>query len=177
MSLYRKPLLTIDTIDDFWLQQAPEYKGKKFKSVTKGDINLGDDKTENTEAPEDEKILIERLKEILSEEIEDVRVSKRLTDSPVCLVASNDGLDMHMERVLKIHQKYAGNSKPVLGSCIWGTWRILCLATGTRRRFFSPSAFGFLQTNFSPHTAKYAGRARGPIRRGDRSRRSTLMKP
>ena len=43
-----------------------------------------------------------------------MRVSKRLTDSPVCIVAQEGGIDMHMERVLKIHQKYAGNSKPVL---------------------------------------------------------------
>ena len=54
------------------------------------------------------------MKEILQDEVEDVRVSKRLTSSPVCLVASETGVDMNMGRVLKIHQKYAGEAKPVL---------------------------------------------------------------
>lgn len=106
-------LFLTDTIDDFWLQQISEFKGKNFKSVTKGDIDLGD-KEAVPETSEESKTLIEKLKEILKEEIADARVSKRLTDSPVCLVAPDDGLDMHMERVLKIHQKYAGNIKPVL---------------------------------------------------------------
>ena len=50
----------------------------------------------------------------LSDDIEDVRASTRLTNSPVCLVAPDSGIDMHMERVLKVHQKYQGETKPVL---------------------------------------------------------------
>ena len=104
-----------DTIDDFWLQNVPEYKGKKFKSVTKGDINLGKTgKEKETQPPEESTELVNRLREVLKEEVSDVRISKRLTDSPVCLVAQEKGIDMHMERVLKIHQKYAGGIKPVL---------------------------------------------------------------
>ncbi|MGQ0527270.1 MAG: molecular chaperone HtpG [Alphaproteobacteria bacterium] len=104
-------LFFTDTIDDFWLQQAGDYQGKIFKSVTRGDIKLDDD------APEaDEKTgpLLRALKDLLKDDVADVRVSKRLTDSPVCLVAAEGGIDMHMERVLKIHQKYAGHTKPVL---------------------------------------------------------------
>ncbi|MCB9983300.1 MAG: molecular chaperone HtpG [Rhodospirillales bacterium] len=109
-------LFLTDTIDDFWLQTADEYKGKKFKSVTKGDIDLGDKKDEGKteETSNKHKDLLENLKSLLKDDVSDVRVSKRLTDSPVCLVAPDDGIDMHMERVLKIHQKYAGSSKPVL---------------------------------------------------------------
>lgn len=108
-------LFFTDTIDDFWLQQAPEYQGKAFKSVTKGDIDLGEDKDKPEEKPtESSAKLAQRLKEVLQNDVEDVRPSKRLTDSPVCLVAPESGVDMHMERVLKIHQKYAGETKPVL---------------------------------------------------------------
>ncbi|MCE7887870.1 MAG: molecular chaperone HtpG [Alphaproteobacteria bacterium PRO2] len=106
-------LYLTDTIDDFWLQNVPEYKGRKFKSVTKGDINLGQD-DKKPEAPKESADLIRQLKEVLKDDVADVRISKRLTESPVCLVAQERGVDMHMERVLKIHQKYAGNSKPVL---------------------------------------------------------------
>ncbi len=116
-------LFFTDTIDDFWLQQALDYQGKAFKSVTKGDIDLDDagnssDKKEgkpDSPAPDSDCAkLIESLKTTLAEEVQDVRVSKRLTDSPVCLVAPEGGVDMHMEQVLKIHQKYQGDTKPVL---------------------------------------------------------------
>jgi molecular chaperone HtpG len=110
-------LFFTDTIDDFWLQNASEFKGHAFKSVTKGDIDLGEteqDKDKKETPPKESGDFIKRLKDILKDDVADVRISKRLTDSPVCLVAQENSIDMHMERVLKIHQKYAGNSKPVL---------------------------------------------------------------
>src|SRR5690606_37039395 len=95
---------------------ATEYQGKTFKSVTKGNIDLGDKKDEEEIAKENKahQKLLASLKQLLEDDVPDVRISSRLTDSPVCLVAPEDGVDMHMERVLKIHQKYSGNSKPVL---------------------------------------------------------------
>lgn len=121
-------LLFTDTIDDFWLQMADEYDGKKFKSVTKGDIDLSkfdtgaeeksndDKKDKEKEAGNSKEIetLVGALKKILKEDVEDVRISKRLTDSPVCLIAAESGIDMNIERVLKVHQKYEGQSKRVL---------------------------------------------------------------
>ena len=112
-------LFFTDTIDDFWLQNVTEFKGKPFKSVTKGDIDLGDE-AENKDDSDSEKDtsdhadLLERMKTILEEDVDNVRISKRLTDSPVCLVAPDAGVDMNMERVLKIHQNYQGQTKPVL---------------------------------------------------------------
>lgn len=108
-------LFFTDTVDNFWLQNATEYKGKTFKSVTKGDIDLGEKTDDRKEEPTKENAdFITALKELLKDDISDIRASSRLTSSPVCLVAPEDGVDMHMERVLKIHQKYAGGSKPVL---------------------------------------------------------------
>ena len=108
-------LFFTDTIDDFWLQNAGEYKGKIFKSVTKGDIDLGAASPEKTEPQSQEtQDLLGKLKDILKDEVEDVRISNRLRESAVCLVAPDHGIDMHMQRVLKIHQKYQGGLKPVL---------------------------------------------------------------
>ena len=109
-------LFFTDTIDDFWLQNATSHKDKEFKSVTKGDIDLGDkkDEKEAEKEAEEHKDLLENLKSLLEDDVSDVRISSRLTDSPVCLVAPEGGVDMHMERVLKIHQKYSGDTKPVL---------------------------------------------------------------
>lgn len=120
-------LFFTDTIDDFWLQQIQDYKGHKFKSVTKGDINLdaldGDTSPDDNEKKETDSevdpdirfvTLIDEMGKVLGDEVDGVRISKRLTNSPVCLVAPDDGVDMHMERVLKIHQQYEGRTKPVL---------------------------------------------------------------
>ena len=122
-------LFFTDTIDDFWLQQVRDYKGKAFKSVTQGNIDLSKFKTEGTAGSEtndaedqesreaasaDLQPLLGTMKSILEDDVADVVVSNRLTDSPVCLVAPDGGVDMHMERVLKLHQKYAGQTKPVL---------------------------------------------------------------
>lgn len=101
-----------DTIDSFWLQMAPEYKGKKFISVTKGNIDLDKfasdaDKKDDIEKPEENiGALLAVLSAELKGEVKQVRLSKRLTDSPVCLIADETGVDMHMERVLKIQQNY-----------------------------------------------------------------------
>jgi molecular chaperone HtpG len=107
-------LFFTDTIDDFWLQSAADFKGKTFKSVTKGDIDLGD--VSSTETKNDAAVegFLEKLKTVLKDEVDDVRASTRLTESAVCLVAPDNGIDMHMQRVLKIHQKYQGGLKPVL---------------------------------------------------------------
>lgn len=118
-----------DTIDDFWLQKVYDYEGKRFQSITKGDIDLSNfesvksndenkntDKTDDSEKSDNDELsaLIEKLKDILGKKVNTVRKSQRLTDSPVCLVAAENSADMYMERVLKIHQKYEGESKPVL---------------------------------------------------------------
>lgn len=119
-------LFFTDTIDDFWLQQAGDYNGKVFKSVTKGNIDLKsfdskadapeteESRAEESRQSESLKPLLEHIKKALAGQVDDVVISNRLTDSPVCLVAPEHGVDMHMERVLKIHQNYAGMTKPVL---------------------------------------------------------------
>ena len=110
-------LFMTDTIDEFWLQNVPDYKGKAFKSVTQGDIDLPSIEKNDSKADDLSKKSIDtlaRLKEILHSEVSDVRPSTRLTDLPVCLVAADNAPDMHMEKVLKIQQNYEGDHKPVL---------------------------------------------------------------
>jgi molecular chaperone HtpG len=115
-------LLLKDTIDEFWIQATQDYMGKKFTSVTKGAIDLtkfpaaenSPEKPEQVKPIESRSSLTSYLKERLKEDVSDVRVSSRLTDSPVCLVASDRDVDLHMGRVLKIHQQYETQVKPVL---------------------------------------------------------------
>lgn len=113
-----------DTIDDFWLQSITEYKDKTFQSITKGDVDFDtsdkDKEEENKEEPEEKEenkalsALITKMQELLKDNVHNVRKSKRLTESPVCLVAPDSGVDMYMERVLRLHQNYETSTKPVL---------------------------------------------------------------
>ena len=116
-------LLMTDTVDDFWLQQIRDFEGKKFQSVTKGSVDLSkfdneesDQKEETEEKKEktDLSLLISFLQSQLEGQISVARASRRLTESPVCLVAHESGVDMNMERVLKIQQKYEPTTKPIL---------------------------------------------------------------
>lgn len=116
-------LFFTDTIDDFWLQTVIDYDGKPFQSATKGNIDLGRFEKENKEEKQEDRAEslgedLEKLKEIvgdtLKDEVGEVRYSKRMTDSPVCLIAGDDEVDLRMERVLRIHQKYESQSKRVL---------------------------------------------------------------
>lgn len=121
-------LFFTDTIDDFWLQNTPDYQGQSFKSVTRGNIDLSKFDTESSENKkkqekqkdktknEDSELepLIARLKEILKDEVGDIVLSARLTESPVCLIASEHEIDLRMERVLKMHQQYQPQSKRTL---------------------------------------------------------------
>lgn len=94
-------LILTDEIDEFMLQVMMEYKGKKFKSISQGDLDLIDENEEKKikELTEDKKSMLDSLKEALKEDVVDVVFSKRLTESPVCLV-SDDGLSFEMEKVL-----------------------------------------------------------------------------
>ncbi len=112
-------LFFTDTVDDFWLQQIHDFEKHPFKSATKGDIDFSDVEEDKTEEKEDKTEasatnLIQSLKKLLQAEVDDVKISNRLTDSPVCLVAPSRGVDMHMEQVLKVNQNYTGDTKPIL---------------------------------------------------------------
>ena len=94
-------LMLTDDIDEFVINIMQEYSGKKFKSINQGDLDLlsKEEKEKIDNLATDKKTLLEKLKEILKDEVVDVVLSKRLTDSPVCLV-SGDGMSFEMEKVM-----------------------------------------------------------------------------
>jgi len=95
-------LVLTDDIDDLIMLDLQEYKGKKIKSVVKGDVHLDKEKEKEQEAKKGtfEKLLA-KFKDRLKDEVKDVRLSGRLTDSACCLVADEGGLDPQMEKLLK----------------------------------------------------------------------------
>ena len=94
-------LIMLDEIDDL-VMSGLEYKGKKFKSVARGDIKL--DKSGEARAEEARKKyerVIDLIREQLKDEVKDVRVSSRLRDSACCLVADEGEMDPRTEKLLQ----------------------------------------------------------------------------
>jgi molecular chaperone HtpG len=117
-------LLLSDPVDDFWLSAVPDYQGKPFKSVTRGGVDLdkigGEDAKAEDAAEKKAGVapgldaLIAFVKLTLKDQVKDVRVSARLTSSPVCLVADEGDLDMHLERLLKQQRQLDRSSQRIL---------------------------------------------------------------
>ncbi len=112
-------LLFEDPVDEFWLPEVGEYEGKKLRSLTKSDVDLSSIQgAEKPETPAADQAgvdkLIARLKLTLGEQVKDVRASKRLKESAVCLVADDAGMDLRLGRMLKGHEQFAGATQPIL---------------------------------------------------------------
>lgn len=113
-------LLLSDHVDEFWLQHITEFDGKPFKSITRGAADLDEIDADETETednkPEEADLsaLIHAIKAELGEAVKDVRPSKRLTDSPVCLIADDGDMDVNLERLLKRHGQLQHGAPRVL---------------------------------------------------------------
>ena len=113
-------LYLADPVDSFWVTSAPSFEGKPFKSVTQGAADLAliprlDAKDDA--APASDQAITDFLaftKTALGDAVADVRVSDRLTDSAVCLVAAEHGPDRQLERVLASAGRINSAAKPIL---------------------------------------------------------------
>jgi len=110
-------LLLTDPVDEFWLPAVADYRGKAFRSVTKGQADLdafeSGEAAKADEAPELGRLLA-FLKLTLAKAVKDVRSSARLADSPVCLVAAEGDLDLNLERLLHAHGQVEKTSQRIL---------------------------------------------------------------
>ncbi|MFA1626495.1 molecular chaperone HtpG [Rhizobium mongolense] len=113
-------LLLTDSIDSFWVMNAPEFEGRTFKSITQGAADLAQFATSNDEAATksetsaDLESFIAFARETLADQVSDVRASDRLTESAVCLVASEQGYDRQMEKILQGAGRLQSAAKPIL---------------------------------------------------------------
>ena len=99
-------LLMWERIDEWLMNHLNEFDGKKLVSVTAGDLELGEleDEASKKQQEEAEKAnagLIDRLKAALGDAVQNVRVSNRLTDTPVCAVTDSMGMSSQMMKLMK----------------------------------------------------------------------------
>ncbi|MBP3853537.1 MAG: molecular chaperone HtpG [Erysipelotrichaceae bacterium] len=96
----KEVLYCTDEVDEFVLQTIMTYREKTFKNATHGDLDLDseEEKKELEKAKEANKDLLDAMKEALGESVQEVRLSNRLSEDPVCLTAG-EGLSFEMEKV------------------------------------------------------------------------------
>ena len=113
-------LFMTDAVDEFWLQNIRKYKEFDFKSITKGKVDLSKLGEKSDKDKPSKKInnkinnLVALLKNELKDSISDVIISDRLTKSPVLLVAEESGMDINMEKLMKMHNQKTPDSKKIL---------------------------------------------------------------
>jgi molecular chaperone HtpG len=109
-------LLLTDRIDAWLAESLAEYDGKTLVDVAREALDMpeqGDDKAQG-ELNDEHKTLLEKIQGVLSERVEAVNVSRRLVDSPACVVASDQDLNPQVRRMLEASGQALPESKPIL---------------------------------------------------------------
>ena len=106
-------LCMTDPVDEFAVEAIREYDGKKFHSISRGDLDLEDEefkeeKKKNEDLAKSNEGLLKDMKELLDGKVVDVRLSNRLKSGAVCLVADAAGPSLAME------QAFAAADNPML---------------------------------------------------------------
>jgi len=121
MEIFRKKgievLVLSDRIDGWMISHLNEFDGKHMQDITKGELDLGDidaeeDKKQQEEASKTYENLINQIKELLKDKVEDVRITNRLTDSPACLVAGAHDMDAQMKKIMEAAGQVVPETKP-----------------------------------------------------------------
>lgn len=114
-------IVLADSVDDFWVNVVFEYQGIPFKSVTKAGSDLDnaeekkEEKAEDKKEPQNENTdkLIELIKETLGGKISEARVTKRLSESPVCITVPEHGMEIRLERFMVENKQIAGSTAKI----------------------------------------------------------------
>lgn len=125
LEIFRKKgvevLLLSDRIDEWLVSHLMEFQGKHLQSVSRGQLDLGEGSAPESEAEEkykqaenDYDEVLKKVKETLGEELKEVRISRRLTDSPACIVVDEHDMSNQMERLLRSAGQKVPAHKPIL---------------------------------------------------------------
>ncbi len=114
-------LLLSDPVDEWMVNGLGEYEDKPLKSVARGELDLDELKADVADSPDDKELdtsvldgLLEKMAESLGDRVKAVRASRRLTDSPACLVADENDMGANLERILQSMGQAAPERKPIM---------------------------------------------------------------
>jgi molecular chaperone HtpG len=121
LEIFRKKgievLLLSDRVDEWLTAHLHEFDGKSLVSIAKGELDLGklgEAEKEDEEQKDQHAAFLERIQKALDDEVKEVRISHRLTDSPSCLVLGTGEMAVHMQKLLKQAGHSLPDSKPTL---------------------------------------------------------------
>ncbi len=107
-------LLLHDRVDEWLMSQVAEYNGMKFASVAKGELDFEPETEEGDADTAGADDLAGRIGKALGDQVGEVRVSRRLTSSPACLVLGEGDLALHMQHLLRQAGHHVPDSQPTL---------------------------------------------------------------
>ncbi|KAA0447054.1 MAG: molecular chaperone HtpG, partial [Candidatus Thioglobus sp.] len=110
-------LLLSDRVDEWMVSNFGEFDGIPLKSVAKGDLedlDSKEDKKEKEKTAKDFDKVVEKMQKILANQVKEVKISKRLSESPSCLVADENEMGGNMERIMKSLGQDVPDTKPIL---------------------------------------------------------------
>ncbi|MDQ2695025.1 MAG: molecular chaperone HtpG [Pseudomonadota bacterium] len=123
LEIFRKQgievLLLFQRVDEWLMAHLGEFEGKPLQSVAKGALELDEVTSQagqeaQRQVEEEYRDLLERIKQTLGERIKEARVSRRLTDSPACLVVDEHAMSAHLERLLREVGQPVPETRPYL---------------------------------------------------------------
>ena len=108
-------LLLHDRIDEWLMGHLTEFDGKSFQDIARGKLDLGKLADEEEAKPEDgeHEELVKRIKESLGEQVKEVRVTRRLTDSPACLIVDEHDMGLQMRQIMEASGQKVPDTKPI----------------------------------------------------------------
>ncbi|RLA47608.1 MAG: molecular chaperone HtpG [Gammaproteobacteria bacterium] len=113
-------LLLSERIDEWAMSGIPEFDGKPLQDISRGELDLGELGGDKSDDADDEKgvelkeKVLEVIKSVLGDKVEDVRVTKRLTESPACLVLGQGDVSVQMRKIMEAAGQPVPESKPIL---------------------------------------------------------------
>jgi molecular chaperone HtpG len=122
LEIFRKKeievLLLFDRIDEWMMGQLFDFDGHSFQDITKGELDLGeieseDEKKKQEEVAKEYEGLVERLNTVLADRVDSIRITRRLTESPACLVIGDYDMGLQMRRIMEAAGQKVPDSKPI----------------------------------------------------------------
>lgn len=112
-------LIMPDEIDDIVIPSVGKYKDWELKAANRAgsdeELSTDEEKKEAKQKEKDFKPIVEKIKTALGDAVKEVRLSKRLADSPSCIVVDENDPSLQMERMMRaMGQQLRGEVKPIL---------------------------------------------------------------
>jgi molecular chaperone HtpG len=122
LEIFRKKgievILMHDRIDEWLMGSLMDFDGKQFQDITRGELDLGkledeEEQAKHKEVEEELKGLLERAKATLGDQVQEVRLTHRLTDSPACLAIGEHDMGEQMRKIMQASGQVVPESKPI----------------------------------------------------------------